>query len=374
MSDPIINQNAARVIPVSRPSLGPLEANAVSDTVRSGWISQGPKVEQFEKLFAASHGRQFGVACCSGTSALQLALATLQATKDLDRDDSVLCPTLTMVAVPNSILYVDCVPEFVDSCRLDGNMDCDPRRGMPLVAIVPHLYGVPAAEAMRHLLARGVTVIEDCAEVHYASTGSGAPVGSRGRMATFSFYANKIITTGEGGMVLTDSERDAEILRSLRSHAFTPGNHFHHQGLAYGMRMTDVQAAIGLEQHCQRSDFLQKRTILANTYRQEISDAKIELPYNHYVDGAVWWVYPILVRNQADRDALRYHLAEHGIETRTYFHPMHLQPHLRRFAYRPYPIAEDLASRGLYLPLYPSMTIEDAKYVAAAVDSFWCKD
>lgn len=377
--DPELNPRASRQIPVARPCLSNLEAEEAAHSVTSGWISQGPKVEQFEEEFAAAHGRKYGVACCSGTSALQLALAALIATGELNCDEDVLCPTLTMVAVPNSILYVDCQPSFMDSEEETGNPVAPVhRKVLPSVAIVPHLYGIPAQECVLDLLERDVIVIEDCAEAHYAEYYEGAagmaPVGSYGRFACFSFYANKIITSGEGGMVLTDSVADAELLRSLRSHAFTPGDHFHHQRLAYGMRMTDLQAAVGLAQHRRAPEFLVDREVLAGAYLARLEGTwGLTIPKNHVIPGSVWWVYPIQVSGQFDsflRDDLRAHLAHHGIDTRTFFHPMHLQPHLRRFAHGQYPIAEIMGARGLYLPLYPGLSLEDVSYVCDAIKSF----
>lgn len=371
MPDPVVNLAATRHLPVARPSLGPAEAAAARAAVIEGWISSGPRVEEFERQFAAAHGRQYGVACNSGTTALHLALAAL----GIGPGDQVLLPTLTMIAVANAVLYCGARPVLVESERESGNPDplWLPRVLTPhtKAAIVPHLYGMPAAGFLQALRTRcpRLPVIEDCAEAHYATL-AGRPVGSFGRLATFSFYANKIITTGEGGMVLTDDERLAQRLRSLRAHAFTPGDHFRHQSLAFGYRMTDVQAAIGLVQHGRHEELLRRRAEIAQRYIDRLRDLRwIGFPAR--VAGSVWWVFPILCPHEAARDAVRRALAERGIETRNYFRPLHRQAHLRKFATQHYPIADELARRGLYLPLWPGMSDEVVDYVCQGVVSGW---
>ena len=233
--DPVVNRDRLYV-PVAAPTIGVEEIEAVVETMRSGWISQGPKVKTFEAMFAAAHDRRFGVACNSGTTALRLSLAAM----DIGMGDVVVCPTMTMVAVPNSIIEARGVPHFVDSEPTTGNMDpmllLDAiRRHRPKAVVYAHLYGVPGnLEPVPEEI-----LIEDCSEAHYGRCGDKS-VGSSGAMATFSFYANKIITTGEGGMVITDDPVKVQRLVALRSHAFTEGDHFCHQELAFGFRLTDI--------------------------------------------------------------------------------------------------------------------------------------
>jgi perosamine synthetase len=260
MPDPIVNSKAPRFIPVAKPSLGEAEARAAYEAVRSGWISQGPIVERFEQSFATCHGKRFGVSCNSGTTALHLALKAA----DVGPGDEVVLPSLTMVACANAVLYCGATPRFVDSEPTTGNADSTwlarATSARTKAVIVPHLYGVPAIEFIEAALtlAPQLTIIEDCAECHYGAAG-GRPVGSFGRLATFSFYANKIIASGEGGMVLVDCERTAKRLRSLRSHAFSPETHFCHEELAFGVRYTDLQAAVALVQHRRRQELLARR-------------------------------------------------------------------------------------------------------------------
>jgi len=368
MPDPIVNVNAPRWLPVAKPSLGDAEARAAYEAVRSGWISQGPIVERFERAMAKSHGKRRGVACNSGTTALHLALKAA----DVGPGDEVVLPALTMVACANAVLYCGAEPRFVDSELTTGNADpaqlqrAISRRTKAIIA--PHLYGVPAIafiEAAR-TLAPQATIVEDCAECHYAMHGN-RPVGSFGRLATFSFYANKIIAGGEGGMVLVDCERTARRLRSLRSHAFSPETHFCHEELAFGVRYTDLQAAVALVQHERRQELLARREAIARRYLEQLTGRHaIELPAR--TSGSAWWVFPLLARDRNARDLLRGRLAEAGVETRSYFIPLHQQKHLRQYATDAYPVAEQLADRGLYLPLWPDMTDEEVDYVAAVLE------
>lgn len=366
MSDPVVNKNAVRLIPVARPSLGEAEVMAATSAVSSGWVSLGPRNAEFESLIAEAHGRRHGVTTCSGTTALHLALASI----GIKGGDLVVVPSLTMVAVPNAVLYCGATPVFVDSEPLSGNPDpawAERMRTLqPAAIIVPHLYGVVAIDFIQECRRQmpHTPIVEDCAEAHFARCGK-RPVGSLGDTAIFSFYANKVITTaGEGGIVITNDEKAAERMRSLRAHAFTPGCHFHHQGLAYGYRMTDVQAAVGIAQFHRRQDLLDRRAAIAGRYNGWLASVDwLEFPSRPA--GSTWWVFPILVRPRAlaMRDRVRCALAEAGVDTRTYFWGGHNQPHLRRYATDRYPVADDLAERGLYLPLWPGMTDGDVDYI-----------
>jgi perosamine synthetase len=364
--DPIINYAAARFMPVAKPSLTAAEADAARACILAGWVSGGPKVGQFETAFAAAYGRQYGVACNSGTTALHLALAAL----GVGPGDQVVLPTLTMVAVANAVMVCGAAPSFVDSEPATGNADwaqivraCTSRAVKAV--IVPHLYGVPLDFRASDV---SVPVIEDCAEAHYAAFDDGSPVGSRGPLASWSFYGNKIITCGEGGMVATNERSMAERLRSLRAHAFTPGNHFRHQELAFGYRMTEMAAAVGLVQHTRRAALIARRAAIVERYVEGLGAIGwLELPAR--TDGSANWVMSVLAVSEARRDAARRALAAAGVETRTYFVPLHRQPHLRRFATADFPVASDLSRRGMYLPVWPDMTDDDVDYVCEALGS-----
>jgi perosamine synthetase len=372
--DPELNLDADKVIHVAKPSITDREIDAVQRRMSDGWISQGEAVAEFESQFSAMCGRKHGIACSSGTVALELAIDAVKIGNPSFAEHNrrlVLCPTMTMVAVPNSILRSGCRPFFVDSEPTTGNINVahigDVLKSVEISAIVvAHLYGVPSDYIHPH---GRLTIIEDCSECH------GADVGRLGDLQTYSFYANKIIACGEGGMVLTNDDDSAERLRSLRSHAFTPGEHFSHKELAHGARMTDLQAAIGKVQLDRMEEMQARRIAIAEMYMQRL--AKVPwLSWQPHPVGSVWWVFPILVRAGARfgvaRDHLRSHLAHRGIETRTWFRPMHQQRHLMQFAKdQSFPVADGLYSRGLYLPLYVDMTDSDVEYICDAVES--CK-
>lgn len=382
MPDPVLNPDAPLQIPVARPSFGIAEAQAAYNTVRDGWISQGPKVAEFEAMFAEAHGCKFGVACNSGTSALCLALGAAE----IGIGDNVVIPTLTMVAVPNAVLFRGATPVFVDSEPETGNADSAwvtklirDEVAEPAAVIVPHLYGVPARDFLEESMRfwPNAIIIEDCAESHYANLHLGritlkkslaiSPAGSLGDIACFSFYSNKIIAGGEGGMACTSDKRLADRMRLLRSHAFTPGEHFRHSELAYGFRFTDLSAAVAIVQHRRRIEFLEKRQAIAERYDKRLIGAKPWLSFPRRPAGSVSWVYPILADSRERRDRVREVLAAAGVETRTYFIPMHQQEHLRRFAMHEYPVAESLAARGCYLPLYPGLTESEIDYICDAI-------
>ncbi len=371
--DPVVNRRARRWIPVSSPQLGPTEEVGLAECVRRNWISCGPECAAFEREFATAHGKAYGVACTSGTVALKLALAL----HDIGPGDTVLVPAHTMVAVANAVLYRGAIPRFVDSNEdftgLDVNhLDSQLRSHKPAAVIVAHLYGNPDDDAVKLVCDNDVVLIEDCAEAHYARFADGRPVGSDADAATFSFYANKIIATGEGGMVLVDDAKLAEKLDALRSHAFTPGNHFHHQFLAYGERMTDLQATVGRAQHARKDEFIRRRDAIANRYdlRLEHVFASGRLRSWYVGPNGVWWVYPVIAESKIERDGLRVRLADCGVETRTFFYPLHLQPHLAKYAEGRFPNAENAGECGLYMPLHAGMTDEEVDYICDLVTEY----
>lgn len=377
-ADPIVNKKAKMHIPVARPSVGWREALAVARVTFSGWISQGRKVAEFENLFAQSHGCTYGSACNSGTAAIQLALAAA----GIGEGDLVMCPTFTMVAVPNSILNVGAKPLFFDAGI--GNSVGNPTlreiqeafnrskvSGRHVRAlIVAHCYGETVAphemiQIQSFCESNGVVLIEDCAEVHYAK---GA--GKWGDLVCWSFYANKNITTGEGGMVTTSRAEYKQKLDRIRMHAFSPLRHFNHTEKAYGCRMTEMQAAMGIVQHKRAPALMARRQLLRALYEEFLDLDVIKDPVfaPGTTLGSAWWVMPLMCETEAQRESLREWLAQDGIETRTYFVPMHQQAHLEEFA-GPFSFqrAEYLGRCGLYLPLYPAMTVSEVRYVAQSV-------
>lgn len=374
-ADSIVNKSAERYIPVAKPSLGEAEAKAAFDCVKSGWISQGPIVEQFEQAIATAHDRRWGVACNSGTSALCIALDAV----GVGPGDLVVVPDLTMVAVPNSVRFRGAIPIFVDSEAETGNPAASEVQRLadagvrPAAVIVAHLYGVPAAGFLEEVSTvwPQAIIIEDCAEAHYARSG-GRLVGSLGHLATFSFFSNKIIAAGEGGMVIGDDRLWETRARSLRSHAFDPAEHFNHKHVAYGLRMCDLTAAVGLVQHGRRDELVRSRLVAIEAYRRRIGHHCQCWPLMPAIDciGHAPWVFTVVCGNEKARGMVRDQLARDGIETRNFFKPMHEQRELRQFQ-RPgdaFPVAIDLSRRGFYLPLWADMTKEDVEYVCSSIE------
>jgi perosamine synthetase len=361
------------IIPVCEPTLSGNELKYVTDAVETNWISSaGDYIPRFEALFAQKVAAAYGVACVNGTVALHLALATL----GLEPGDEVIIPAFTMIATANAVTYLGARPVLVDSEPHTWNLDLNqvedaitPRTR----AIVPvHTYGHPVdmdplnAIAQKH----GLFVLEDAAEAHGAQY-KGRPVGSLGDAAAFSFYGNKIITTGEGGMVTTDREDVARLAWNLRDHAFSTERHFWHKFLGYNYRMTNLQAAIGLAQTEQLEAFVAARRANAAHYTRLLRQIPgIVTPPEAAWATNVFWMYGILLEPEfgLSRDELRAGLARRGIETRTFFIPMHCQPiYFDHYRGQRFPVAEDLCRRGLYLPSASSLTQEEIETVVEAV-------
>jgi perosamine synthetase len=371
--DPILSTGAGPIVPVSAPLLDGNELRYVTECVQSGWISSGGAfVRRFEDAFAAAVGCAHGVACTNGTTALHLALAAL----GLSAGDEVIVPTFTMIATPNAVAYTGATPVLVDADPVHWNLDPDaveaavtPRTR---AIVVVHTYGAPAEmDAIRAIAARHqLVVVEDAAEAHGAAY-HGRPVGALGDAATFSFYANKIITTGEGGMLTTNDARIAAVARRLRDHAFSEDHHFWHRYRGFNYRMTSLQAAVGLAQTERFAELVAKRRALAAAYSEGLRDVDgLTLPAEQAGTTNVFWMYALLVDPAfgRTRDELRSLLAQAGIETRTTFIPVHLQPIYRAAERgRSYPVAESLCARGLYLPTSAALCDSDVARVVEAV-------
>ncbi len=363
----------SRVIPVCEPTLRGNEAEYVLDCIESNWISSAGKyIPRFEEAFAEASGARYGVACANGTVALHLALATL----GIGPGDEVILPTFTMIATINAITYTGATPVLVDAEPGTWNMDLNqvadkvtPRTR----AVMPvHTYGHPVDmdPLMDMAEQHGFYVVEDAAEAHGAEY-KGRKAGSLGHVGCFSFYANKIITTGEGGMITSDDPEVARLARNLRDHAFSEERHFWHKYLGYNYRMTNMQAAVGLAQTEQMEEFVQARRTNAARYTEALREIPgiVTPPEAEWVKS-VFWMYSILVEDEfgVTRDQLRAYLAERGIETRTFFIPMHLQPiYYQAFKGQRYPVAEMLCQRGFYLPSASSLTFREIDYITEVV-------
>lgn len=365
------------MIPVFEPVIGDEEINAVIAALRRGEISGtfGVALEEFERDFAAYCRCEFGVAVTSGTSALQLAVRA----GGIGPGDEVLISASTNVATALAAYHNGALTVPVDSEPVTWNLDLDLVESLitsHTLAIVPvHLFGHPVDMDRLCEIARrhNLMVIEDCAESHGAMC-RGRITGEFGDMACFSFYANKIITTGEGGMVVTNNKKLAGRLRLLRNLAFTKPR-FWHEEAGYNFRMTGYQAAMGLAQLRKIDQIIEEKRRVAHTYNRLLADVR-GLKFPHEAEWAknVYWMYALVVEAEfgMTRDELANWLHADGIDTRTFFCPMNQQPFLRRqesFRDVPCPIADALWHTGLYLPSSVTLTEETIGFITASVRS-----
>lgn len=363
------------MIPVCEPLITARDIELVNDALASGWISSAGKyLDLFEESWANYCGMPYGVAVSNGSTALDIAVDLL----DLERGDEVIMPTFTIISPAQSVVRAGGVPVLVDSNPGSWQMDVDQIEGRitsrTRAILVVHIYGHPAdmdpvmALAEKH----GLTVIEDAAEVHGAEY-KGRRCGGIGHISTFSFYANKLITTGEGGMVLVKSREHAERARSLRNLCFQPGRRFYHETLGYNYRMTNVQAAMGAGQIERIEETIARKREIAHVYDAAFSSIPaLQLPSEMPWARNVYWVYGIVLGEERETDAvgIMSHLRSRGIETRPFFLGMHEQPvfhDMGLFRNEHYPVSERLARRGLYLPNGLTISSDQIAEVADAV-------
>lgn len=352
-------------IPVSTPRLDGNEKRYLIECIESGWISsEGPFVAEFEQRFAAIAGRKHGIAVTNGSAALDAAFEAL----GIGPGDEVILPSFTIISCVNQIIRAGATPVLVDSDRATWNMDVGqieakitPRTKAILVV---HTYGLPVdMDPVVDLAARyGIQIVEDAAEMH-GQTYRGRPCGSFGAISTFSFYSNKHVTTGEGGMIVTDDDDLAASCRSLRNLCFMPGRRFVHERLGWNLRMTNLQAALGLAQVEQLERTIARKREIGLRYTEALSDLHgIELaPIETELARNVYWIFGLVLKEEVGFDAEQamQRLGKAGIGTRPFFWPMHEQPVLRRlglFEGERYPVAERLARRGFYLPSGTGLT------------------
>lgn len=314
------------------------------------------------------------MACTSGTAALHLALITL----GVGPGDEVIVPAFTMIASANAVTYTGGKFVLIDSEREAYNLDVaqlESKITPRTKVIMPvHIYGHPADmdPLLEIVKNRDIYVLSDAAQAHGAEY-KGRPIGGMGDLAAYSFYANKIITTGEGGMITTNSPEIARLARHLRDHAFSHERHFWHEYLGYNFRMTNMQAAIGLAQTERFEELVNYRRRNAEIYSKLLANVPgLTLPLEKSWAKSVFWMYSILVQPEfgVSRDVLREELAKRGIETRTFFIPIHSQPiYYREHGKQSFPVAEMLCERGMYLPSAPTLTPSDIQSIAQSVKS-----
>ncbi len=360
------------VIPVYQPDLSGNEKRYVLECLDSTWISsKGRFIGEFEERFAAYTGAAYAVSVCNGTVALHLALVTL----GIGPGDEVIVPTLTYIAAANAIAYTGATPVFVDSLPDTWQMDpADVRRKLTprtkgILSV--HLYGHPCDIEALEALARehGLFLIEDCAEA-FGSRFRGHHVGTFGDLGCFSFFGNKTITTGEGGMVVTSDKTLFERARHFKGQGLADHREYWHDVIGYNYRMTNICAAIGVAQLERANDVLAGKHRLAKAYRKQLAGVPVDMLGETCDVSSSFWMISILVPDAADRDPLRRHLAERGIETRPVFAPVHTMPMYAGKAGR-HPVAEDLSSRGLNLPSWQGLSADQVEHIAAGAREYF---
>jgi len=346
------------MIPVNEPLFTGNEKRYLSQCIDEGWISsEGPFVKELEEKFSSYLGTRYGVVVCNGTAALEVAVAAT----GIGKGDEVIMPTFTIISCAIAIIRLGGKPVLVDSEPETWNMDTsqiESKITARTKAIMPvHIYGHPVDMDPVMELARkyGLKVIEDAAEVHGAEY-KGQKAGSIGDAGCFSFYANKIVTSGEGGMVATNDEVIAERARSYRNLCFQPGKRFYHTELGYNFRMTNLQAAVALAQLEQVDKHIQIKRRNAIAYSERLANIdSLKLPMEKEWAKNVYWMYGIELRDAPgmDNEELANKLRARGVDSRPFFIGMHEQPVFHKmglFRNEHYPVAEKLARRGLYLP------------------------
>jgi len=379
-------------IPLSKPDITDLEVDLVVRSLRSGRLSIGPMVEQFEELVAARAGRRYGIGVNSGTSGLHLAMLAL----GIGPGDEVITTPFSFIASANCILYTGAKPVFVDICPKTLNMDparveaAITARTKAIVAV--ECFGNPAhMEEYESIASRhNLPLIEDCCEA-LGSSHARRPAGSFGRIGVFAFYPNKQITTGEGGMIVTDDSRLADLCRSMRnqgrpiphavesddvSHGATPGaSWLAHERLGFNFRMPEMCAALGVAQMRRLDQIVEKRQRVAGLYMARLMDNHdVILPTVHDLTRMSWFVFVVRLAatyTRQERDRIIAGMLRHDVGAKDYFPCIHLAPFYRdRFGFKPgdFPIAESVSTRTIALPFYNALTDQDVGCVVRTLE------
>lgn len=364
------------MIRVNQPRLDGNEKKYLIECIESGWISsEGPFVGELERQFAQKVGRRHAIAVNSGTGALDAALTALR----LPAGAEVIIPAFTIISCASAVLRAEAIPVLVDCDPSTWTMNVSDVRSKitdkTKAIMAVHIYGLPVDMDPLFELARkhDLFIVEDAAEaigLHYKQR----PCGSCGDISAFSFYSNKHVTTGEGGMILTDNDELADRCRRLRNLAFIPPRRFVHEELGWNLRMCNLQAAVGVAQLEKLDDSIARKKWMGRYYQELLADIRqLQMPVNalDYAEN-VYWVFGVVINPDVFMTAeeLAEKLAALGIETRPFFWPMHEQPVLKRmglFAGETYPVAERIARKGLYLPSGLSITEEEILQVSNAL-------
>ncbi len=358
-------------IPVYQPRLNGNEKKYVNECIDTSWISsKGKFINEFEQQFAKYININHVLALSNGTVAIHLALLAL----NIKEGDEVIVPSFTYIATVNAVKYVNATPVFADS--LESTWQIDPadveKKITPKTKaiLVAHLYGHPCDmhELVRICKKHKIYLIEDCAEA-IGTRYENQHVGTFGDISTFSFYGNKTITTGEGGLVVTNDKQLSDLMYTLKMQGISPKRQYWHETIGYNYKMTNICAAIGLAQLEKIDTFVNDKIQLAKWYAEEFD--KHGIAYHKQVGNVThsFWMFSILVDSEKQRDELRTHLLNvHGIETRPTFYPVHTMP--MYLIPNKLPVAENIAYRGVNLPSYPDLTKEQVKFIAKTVIDF----
>lgn len=360
--------------PVNKPNISYQDVFKLAQTANNQYVSgDGIVVEEFEEVFSKYIGRKHGIAVSNGTAALQIAFECL----DLKKGDEIILPSFAIISCLAPILRLGLKPIFIDADSKNWNMNISDAINAINVKtkaiLIVHTYGLcvnlkPLLEICR---LKGIYIIEDAAEVHGARYDEKL-AGSFGDISTFSFYANKIVTTGEGGMILTNNRRIAAKARNLRNLAFNPKKRFYHTELAGNFRLSSLQAALGVTQISNIENFLKKRKDIFNIYFTKLSNYAILQfqPQKEFLTENVYWVVGIKFINKQIRNQIVMKLTARGVQTRPFFYPLDRQPLLSTYGIKPKtksPNALELYNCGLYLPTGNGYSLKEIKKISNIV-------
>ncbi len=358
--------------PVYQPSLSGNEKKYVMECLDSTWISsKGKFINQFEESFSKYLGIKYSAAVSNGTVALHAALLAL----GIGKGDEVIVPTFTYIASVNSISYTGAAPVFVDSKEDTWQLDPEDVKkkitSKTKAVMAVHLYGHTCEmdELVKICKDNNIYLIEDTAEA-FGSKYKGKFAGTFGDISTFSFFGNKTITTGEGGMVSTNSKELYDLVLRLKGQGLAAGKEYFHDIVGYNYRMTNICAAIGCAQLENATDIITKKREIATWYNNQLNDLPLQLHKEAKDVFHTYWMYTVLVNDADKRDNLRTFLKEKVIETRPAFHPVHQMPMYYKKGVS-FPVAESLALKGINLPSYPKLNESDVNYISEQIKKFF---
>ena len=355
-------------IPIYQPCLSGNERSYVNECLDSTWISsKGRFIGEFERRFAEYTGVKHAASVCNGTVALHLALVAL----GIGPGDEVIVPTLTYISSVNAITYTGASPVFVDCLEKTWQMDPEDVRqkvtSRTKAIMVVHLYGHPCDMDSLMAIAQGegLFVIEDCAEA-FGALYKGKHVGGFGDIATYSFFGNKTITTGEGGMVVTNDETLYDRSVHFKGQGLAKHRQYWHDVVGYNYRMTNICAALGLGQLEQATRFIAQKREIANRYLEGLQGLPVRFHEETPEVTHVFWMCSVVVDDPAQRDPLRAALERKGIETRPVFNPVHTMPMYAQ-KFQRHPVSESLGWRGINLPSWPGMTPDQVSFICETI-------